>query len=255
MKLLTLNAWGGKMHEPLLEFIGKMAGDVDIFCLQETFSTPTDLEFSSGAKMNLYQDIAKILKDYQGYHSPKSKGYDYGGYIGKDVDFGNAFFIKKEIPVLAYEEIFDVISDAGYDWKEHAIAGAQLVTVQCGATPIAVCHFHGAWIKGTHKKDTPERIEQSWRVKKMLDAFPGEKVLCGDFNLLPDGESIKILEKGMRNLITDYHIRSTRSSFYKTSGVQFADYVLVTTGIKVEDFKVLPDEVSDHLALELDFSI
>jgi endonuclease/exonuclease/phosphatase family metal-dependent hydrolase len=243
------------MHEPFLEFIKKKAGDTDIFCLQEVFSTPTDIEFSSGAKMNLYQDISKILTSYQGYHSPKSKGYDYSGYIGKDIDFGNAFFIKKDIPVFSYEEIFDVIAVAGHDWKEHAIAGGQLATIIYGKAPVAICHFHGAWIKGTHKKDTPERIEQSHRVKKMLDAFQGEKILCGDFNLLPDGESIKILEKGMRNLIKDYRVASTRSSFYKTSNVGFADYVLVSPGIKVEDFKVLPDEVSDHLALELDFSI
>jgi endonuclease/exonuclease/phosphatase family metal-dependent hydrolase len=253
MKLLTLNAWGGKLHKPLLEFIEKMAGDIDIFCFQEVFSTLTDIEFSSGAKMNLYQDIAKILKSYQGYHSPKSKGYDYGGYIGKDVDFGNAFFIKKDIPVLSYEEIFDVISDKGYDWREHAIAGAQFITIERGKTPIAICNFHGAWIKGTHKKDTPERIEQSYQVKKILNAFPGEKILCGDFNLLPDGESMKILEKDMRDLIADYHITSTRSSLYKTSDVTFGDYVLVSRGITVAEFKVLPDEVSDHLALLVDF--
>lgn len=63
MKLLTLNAWGGKMHEPLLEFIGKMAGDVDIFCLQETFSTPTDLEFQQWRENEF---ISGHRKDFKG---------------------------------------------------------------------------------------------------------------------------------------------------------------------------------------------
>ena len=58
----------------------------------------------------------------------------------------------------------------------------------------------------------------------------------------------------MRNLIADYHVTSTRSQLYKKD-IKFADYILTSPGIKVKDFKVLPDEVSDHLALELDFSI
>jgi endonuclease/exonuclease/phosphatase family metal-dependent hydrolase len=59
----------------------------------------------------------------------------------------------------------------------------------------------------------------------------------------------------MRNLIREYGITSTRSSLYATSPVMYADYALTTPGVKVNEFKVLPDEVSDHLALLLDFEI
>jgi endonuclease/exonuclease/phosphatase family metal-dependent hydrolase len=256
MKLLTLNTWGGKMHAPLMKFVEKMSKDVDIFCFQEVFSTTTDLEFgSSGEKMNLYQDISKILTSHRSHLSPKSKGYDYKGYIGKDVDFGNAIFIKKDIPVLSHEELFDLISDAGTDWREKAIAKAQCVTIEIGRKPLTICNFHGMWIKGTHKKDTPERLSQSWHLREALDKISGEKIICGDFNLLPDGESIKILERDMRNLIREYGITSTRSSLYATSPVMYADYALTTPGIKVNDFKILSDEVSDHLALLLDVEI
>jgi endonuclease/exonuclease/phosphatase family metal-dependent hydrolase len=255
MKLLTLNTWGGKIHKPLLEFIERLNGEIDVFCLQEVFSTSTDLEISDGARANLYEDISKILSSYRAFHSPKSKGYDYSGYIGKDINFGNAIFIKNEIPVLSYDEMFNIVSDAGHDWRKNAIAKAQFITIQIGKAPLAICNFHGMWIKDTHKKDTPERIEQSHHIRKILESFDGEKIICGDFNLLPDGESIKILEHGMRNLIKDHKITSTRSSLYKTSPVRFADYVLVTPNIQVNRFAVLPDEVSDHLAVELDFAI
>jgi endonuclease/exonuclease/phosphatase family metal-dependent hydrolase len=255
MKLLTLNTWGGKIHKPLLKFIKQHAEDVDIFCFQEVFSTTADLEIRDGARANLHEDILKILASHRAFHSPKSKGYDYGGYIGEDINFGNAIFIKESIPILSYDEMFNIVSDEGHDWGKNAIAKAQCMTIQVDGAPLAICNFHGMWIKGTNKKDTPERIEQSHHIRKILDSFSGEKILCGDFNLLPDGESIKILEKNMRNLITDYHITSTRSSLYKTTGVKFADYILISPGIKVKDFKVRPDEVSDHLALELDFSI
>lgn len=255
MRLISLNTWGGKVHKPLMEFIERLNGEVDIFCFQEVFSTTADLEISDGARASLHEDISKILSSYRSFHSPKSKGYDYSGFIGKDINFGNAIFIKKNIPILSYDEMFNIVSDAGHDWRKNAIAKAQFMTIQTDNAPLAICNFHGMWIKDTHKKDTLERIEQSHHIRKILDSFPGEKIICGDFNLLPDGESIKILEHGMRNLIKDHKITSTRSSLYTTSPIRFADYVLVTPGIKVNDFAVLPDEVSDHLPVELNFEI
>ena len=88
-----------------------------------------------------------------------------------------------------------------------------------------------------------------------LKTVDGEVILCGDFNLLPDTESIKkFSDFGLRNLIYENNITSTRTSFY-TKQDKFADYVFVSEGISVEEFKVLPDEVSDHSALYLDFSI
>jgi len=255
MKLLTLNTWGGKIHKPLMELVERLDGEIDIFCLQEVFSAPSEFEIANGARADLYGDLSRALASYRAFHSPKSKGYDYGGFIGKDIEFGNAIFIRKDIPVFSYEEMFDVVSDAGYDWRQNAIAKAQFMTIQMGKSPVAICNFHGLWKKDTHKKDIPERIEQSRHIRRVLDQFSGEKIICGDFNLVPDGESIKILERGMRNLIKDHGITSTRSSLYQTSPVRYADYVLVTPGVKVKDFGVLPDEVSDHLAVKLDFEI
>ena len=70
------------------------------------------------------------------------------------------------------------------------------------------------------------------------------------YNLLPGTESVHMLEEsGMRNLIREYGVTSTRSSFY-TKPEKFADYAFVSSGVSVTDFKVLPDAVSDHLALE-----
>ena len=67
-----------------------------------------------------------------------------------------------------------------------------------------------------------------------------------------DTESMKVLEKGMRNLVKDYGVTSTRSHFYKKRG-KFADYILVSPEVEVKDFKVLQESVSDHLPLYLEF--
>ncbi len=75
----------------------------------------------------------------------------------------------------------------------------------------------------------------------------------GDFNLLPDTESIRMISNnlGCLNLIDKYNIKSTRTSLYKKP-LRFADYVFVSNNIKLKEFKVLPDEISDHSPLFLE---
>jgi endonuclease/exonuclease/phosphatase family metal-dependent hydrolase len=80
------------------------------------------------------------------------------------------------------------------------------------------------------------------------------KILCGDLNLKPDTQSLKILEEGMVNQIAINNIKSTRSVQYYPKAERFADYIFISKDIHVNSFKVLPDEVSDHLPLFLDFS-
>ncbi len=59
-------------------------------------------------------------------------------------------------------------------------------------------------------------------------------------------------ELGLENLITKYGVTSTRTSLYTRSDEKFADYIFVSKGVDVKDFKVMPDEVSDHAALYLE---
>ena len=122
--------------------------------------------------------------------------------------------------------------------------------VQTCALPIF--NFHGLW-NGQGKTDTEDRLRQSENIINFLKTLSGEIILCGDFNLRPDTESIKIFEDfGLKNLIKDYNIKSTRTSFYEKEE-KFADYIFVSAGVRVMEFKVLPEEISDHAALYLDF--
>jgi exonuclease III len=67
-----------------------------------------------------------------------------------------------------------------------------------------------------------------------------------------DGQSLAILEEGMKNLIKEYGVTDTRSSLY-TKPIRFADYILVSPEIRINNFKVLAEEVSDHLPMVLEF--
>lgn len=90
-----------------------------------------------------------------------------------------------------------------------------------------------------------------------MDSNVGSKIIVGDFNLLPETESLKIIGEGMRNLIGEFNIARTRSNlspfFGKKEFQKFADYTLATPDVKVLDFKVLEVEVSDHLPMILEF--
>ena len=66
-----------------------------------------------------------------------------------------------------------------------------------------------------------------------------------------------MLGRAMRNLIKEYGIESTRSELYNDMEKwkdPIADYVFASPDVKVRDFKVLGDVVSDHLPLFIEFS-
>lgn len=251
MKLISLNIWAGAVYEPLINFFEKYSNDTDIFCLQEVWSNsnPPDSIFKAvpenvrpKIRTNILSEIKDVLPEFNNYFAPAQD------------DYGVAIFSKKDIPIKNYGEFFVYRTKDSVVGSDATTLGRNLqyIEFENNNKTYTVSHFHGLWAGGG-KKDTDSRIEQSKKVSEFLDKASGAKVLCGDFNLLPDTESLRILEKNMRNLLKEYGITSTRSHYY-TKPEKFADYILVSPDVNVNDFKVLPDVVSDHMALMLDFS-
>ncbi len=245
MKLITLNIWGGKVFNPLMDFFKKHAYDTDIFCLQEVFNNPPHIKsrIQQGAKEDVYNDISEILKEeFDGYFAPTQDGEE-----------SLTMFTKKSL------DIQGVNSEFVYRWKnamENNDASSYGINVQYvkfskNKKNYMICNLHGHWTPD-FKGDNPVRLEQSQNIKKLLDNFGGLKILCGDFNLAPNTKSMAILESSMINLIKEHKVTSTRSLFY-TKEIKFADYIMVSSKIKVKKFEVIQDVVSDHLPLLLEF--
>lgn len=251
MKLISLNIWGGKIAEPLIAFIEKKALDTDIFCFQEVLKGGAG-ETSRGEMKDCYERIGSILANHIGYFW----GYGEGGYYsenlkGLDFDYGVACFAKKnqEQSLIGGATLYD-LETKWSDYDGGFAAGASLAINVAGR---AIVNVHGLW-QGSMKKDSEARFEQSRRILDLASKNDGKKIICGDFNLEPDTKSIGMIENlPTRNLIKEYGVKSTRSSHYKKE-LKFADYTLVSPEIDVIDFKVLPDEVSDHLAMYLEFN-
>lgn len=261
MKLVCLNIWGGRVYKPLLEFL-KTNSDVDIFCFQEVAQSEIST-FSSGTKTDINNDLLKILKNYTAFlATPFLKGYDLKKMVDFDIAIGQAIFVKKGLKVLSSETI------VVYGNKEFAVMGEikrekkkyleiprnmQIITIKVNSKKVLIGNMHGFWMP-ISKKDSPHRIKQSKKVKKIFDLFTGPRILCGDFNLHPETKSMKILEQNLKNLIVEYGITTTRSRHHKRKE-KFADYIMVSDEVGVNKFGTMNVNVSDHLPLMLDFSV
>lgn len=250
MKLISLNIWTGIVYEPLIKFITEKADEVDVFCFQEVmFGSKSEFTPIQKFRVNIFSELENILKKFVPFTH-----YSTGTHFIKEpLSFpaGQAIFVKNSIKVknnggfLCYDEKGPI----GAEPFGKISGNCQWVDLENG---MVIANLHGLWQEGTDKKDTPERIKQSWIVKEFLDKKTGKKILCGDFNLLPNSKSISILERGMRNLVKEYKIESTRSNLYDGE-IGFADYILVSPDVEVKGFRLLQDTISDHLPLYLNF--
>ena len=246
MKIISLNIWGGIVKEPLLEFFRAHA-EVDVFLLQEVFYNGTErTTIGYGAQTRqprIYHEIQDVLSDYQGL---------FAGVEGDE--WGLATFVRRSLSVIRSGDVFV------HRWKDAMVGkdgttlgrNLQYVELVSAHSHMLLCNFHGLF-NGNGKTDTDDRLQQSAKILEFInaDSSGSPVVLAGDFNLNPDTKSIAMFEKGLRNLIKEYGITSTRTSFYEKEN-RFADYVFVSSTVEVKDFKVLPDEVSDHAALYLE---
>ena len=250
MKLITLNAWGGKLFEPFIKFV-KDYDDVDVFCFQDLlFGNDPIASPIQGGRINLFNEIKKVLPDYE-FIISREDGHSFvnGEMLADDVGTGKAIFYKKNLSLTGQGD-FDV-SDVNLT-ETMVSSKCQWVEFTIDAKKITILNLHGLWQRGSQKQDTAERLEQSKRIADFMATIVGPKILAGDFNMIPDGQSMAILENGMNNLVKDYKIETTRNKYY-TRGMKFADYILISPDVVVNDFKTLPDEVSDHMALYIDF--
>lgn len=246
MKVISLNTWNGMRINELLYFFRKNS-DVDAFLLQEVLHRATSkTAWKHEETIDLFDKIQGALPNYKGFFAPSESN-----------EWGLAIFIKKDISIIETGDIFVFRHrDAMIEGDGSTLGkNLQYLIIEINGKKLNLLNFHGLW-NGQGKIDTEDRISQSQRVVEFVQKLNGGIILSGDFNLRPDTKSIKIIEDdlNLENLITKYNISSTRTSFYEKEE-KFADYTLVSSDIEVGEFKVLPDEVSDHAALFLEFEI
>lgn len=244
MKILSLNTWGGRAKAPFGQFLADHAGQVDIFCFQEVFKGATldrtkDLTSNEDIHPQLFEEIQQLLPDHVGYFCPMFEDF-----------FGLACFIKKDIKVVESGDVLLLEGVQHFDLEQPCAdisRRMQWITIKNGDGSMMIVNHHGHWAPGD-KSDNPESEEQTRIMIDFLSKSEHPKVLCGDFNLHPNTGSIKEFDARFKDLIKENNITTTRTSFFKWPQ-KFADYIFVSPELAVSSFAVLPEEVSDHVAL------
>ncbi len=269
MKIISLNTYMGHVFEPLMGFIKKHAQTTDIFCLQEMMSsTDENLVHEEGKRrLNVLQEISKRLPGFEVVFAPVQDDYEIDSPYPGQSQLGTAIFYRKTLDVIETGSFFiynEFNSFVPPDWETlgHNMA---FIVLKVNGKELVVSTLHGN-SQPSDKLDSPKRIAQ---FQKALDFLLGRdelKILMGDFNALPETESVKMFEAaGLKNLITEYNITTTRGSHmralfpeYETGlyGFQeFADYTFVSTEIDVKSFEVPDEPISDHLPMIMEIDM
>lgn len=241
------------MH-PLMHFFKKYGPETDIFCLQEVFDVEQwmldERHPEEHVRGDLFRKIAKELPGFEG---------SFAHFDDRPSRQSLAVFFRGNLPVRKIDDFVVYVPEQPVEEGSHVISSRKLqtITLEHGGQELLIANFHGLW-NGGGKFDTEERLEQSRKVRAAIDAHMGPKVLCGDFNLLPDTESVAILDRDMRNLVKESGIVSTRTSLYRKHDDQaepkYADYMITSPDLAVRKFEVLSDVVSDHAALRIELA-
>ena len=222
MKIVFLNVWGGTQKEELRIWIETQKTSVDVFCFME-------------ANEEFKKNCGDLLKGYK-----LAEGYK--NVINEDGCFQNTY-IKNSQSLIKTETVLE----------RDEYTGLGLFT-QIGG--LNILNVHGVAQPGD-KLDNPKRIKQSREIIDFMAKIDGPKIIGGDFNLELMTESVAMFEKnGYRNLIKEFNIKTTRNRLiwerYPESKQYFADYVFVNPEVKIKNFEVPQNEISDHLPLILE---
>lgn len=258
MKLICLNIWGG-MHDELFDFLKEKSKTVDIFCFQEVYDSDRKTITPSGYHSNLLNELIENLPDFNHIFSPQFSGRDFHFPVDYPLSQGLATFWKKSLTPIDKGEIFVYGKENQIDpveGRNDIIPPRNLQYIEFDN--FIVANIHGYWAPSA-KIDTPQRLKQSEKILDFFKKYNKPKIIAGDFNLGIETRSILMLEDaGFKNLVRESGATTTRSSLYDIKWREFdkfADYIFTSNGILIEKFEVLPEEVSDHLPLLLEFAI
>lgn len=257
----------GHVFDELMEYIERQAGSTDVFCFQEMMSSQDpDLVHTPGTRrLNLLQEIQSRLPNHVAFFDATQDDFETDPPYPGQSQLGCAMFYHKDLVVNETSSFLICNRQNEFDGKDYATLAHNalyIVIEKEDDQNLLICSLHGN-SEPASKLDSPMRLAQFEKVREFLDDRPEARILMGDFNSLPETQSVKMFEQeGMRNLVKEYNITTTRGTKMRELfphyadgpyGFQeFADYTLVTPEVNVVNFQVPDEPISDHLPMELE---
>lgn len=247
IKLITLNVWKGVLLPALVSFFRKEAAD--LLCLQEVFDGPRSLP----DRFRAHSILAREL------------GYPYSAFAAEclydlemgRIPHGNAIYSR--FPLTEEETIFydvpfrDDYVDSPGNYEFHP-RNLQHVRLDGGGVTLDVFNTHG--IYGLTGKDNQRRLRMS---RMIVHAIKGKArlILAGDFNLPPDTQTIRNIEKHFRNvfqdaLVTTFNMKRKEDPDY---GKVVVDMIFTSRNIRILRRSSPKVDISDHLPLVCELEV
>ncbi len=240
MKILQLNIWGGKLGKQIVEIIEREKPD--IVCLQEAVMLP-------GIE-NLFVTPLEELASVCGFeHRFFSPSFSFR-FMNRTVDWGNA--ILSHVPYIETSSFFthgEHVKEFDILEHDYNMRNLQHIVVERDGKRLHVLNHHGHHVR-EHKRGTEETMRQCGMIAEYIEDLEGDVVLCGDFNLAPESESLSILNALLTNHAIEAKVETTRTPL--THKTEVCDYIFTSKSLKTSNFKVLPDIASDHAALVIE---
>ncbi len=240
---MSLNMWQGRLERVLLKHLEKSG--VDFACMQEA----VEYDGQSLGLISSYHKIGKSLGLDEQFFSKliSSKLGD------KELTFGNVIY--SNIPFTQRSTVFtrgEYKNNFNFDEDDYNIRAFQHVQVEINGKKLNLLNHYGHHID-SHKLGDDETMRQVKQIIEYIKHLEGSVVLCGDFNLSPESDSIKFIAENLVNLSVEHKLNTTRSKLtYKN---EVCDYIFVSHDIKVNSFVMDDTIISDHNALILDFDL
>ena len=214
--------------EGLKKFFTVYKKSIDIFCIQEIPETPDN-------------SIDNILSGYSKFHYSKTLPDVCG---------------KVDLSTYVRKTSFKLVNQTAINTEYPDVSPAIITNLEHNNIKFNIINYHGVALPG-HKGDTHNRIKASQLIIDQVSNLEGHKIIGGDFNLNPDSKSITMFEKiGYLNLIKEYKVKTTRNNnawkLYPNDRQYYADYTLIDNNLKINNFKVISTQISDHLPMLLD---
>lgn len=269
LRIVSLNAWGGRCWPALGEWIAALKPDV--LCLQEVTRAPCPsppwLEYRDAHRVldqrtDLFADVSACLPGWQAGFAAAARGPLRSPEGRKWVsEHGLGTWVAPGLAVTERVQGFVHGSFRRDGWGPEPVPRAmQVLRIELpnnGETCV-IGHFHGLR-DPSGKGDTPARARQAGKALALLRgvATEGEAVVMGgDFNILPGAESFAIWRNGgLADQVAARGIADTRTVLYRKPQ-RHANYMLTGGALDILSFEVPGSPVvSDHRAMIIDIVI
>lgn len=266
MLLVSLNvALFETNNEKLYQFLLKQ--EPDIVCLQEVAqSADPNVDQAYLSKGYIDQATQKLkysffgptweIRDFhqKNFHQQKSFDFEFGGFLKS----GN--YIKTRFKILKRSNVFishkNIKVTDWSSWPKNQSKAVQIVDLKLpNLKKLRVLNYHGIWTK--EKIGNKETLDACKKISQLATEVDYPTIITGDFNLFPDTQSMQVFQDNFISLVDKHNIPTTRPKTNELNHLDrnVVDYILVSKAIKVNLFKVLDTDVSDHLPLVLDVDL